>query len=1008
MKTPSNRRRPAILTRMFAGLLTLSALLIPQDAALAEPGNDKISAEVRADLKDGRASFLVRLRGEADLSAARAATTKAAKGKAVFDAKTAHAKKSQAGLRRLLAGRQAKHTAFWIVNAVHVTGDAKLAAEIAALPEVTSIEPNTTVEPPKPLPGRTHPRVKTKAAAVEWNIDRISAPRVWNELGNRGEGIVIGVIDTGVDFEHPDLAGQYRGRRADGSVDHDYNWFDHTGRECPSAPCDSKWRHGTHVTGTVIGGNGIGVAPGARWIAAASAEDKVGEIATGQWMAAPTDLNGENPRPDLAPDIINNSWGFFRTNTPDHWYKTVLDTWLAAGIFPVFANGNEGPGCDTARTPAWDSESYSVGAFDVNDTIWDNSSRGPGENGEIKPNIAAPGVNVRSAKPGGGYQSYNGTSMASPHVAGAVALIWSAAPSLRRDVAATRALLDGSAIDTPDDQCGGTPQDNNVYGEGRLDAYAAVQAAPDEPLGTLSGTVTANGEPVPDADVTITGPHGRMLATGADGTYSVPRLSPGTYQVTAARYGHETSAPVNVNVVDGQTATANIALTRLPHGVVSGTVTVGNAPEEGVRVVASGTPLRTVTDASGRYRLALPHGSHRLEIATDSHCVHATEEQITVAGDMTRNVSLQVKSDDFGHTCEAGSEPYVGGTQRLSVSDSARVERVALPFPVPFYGAAHSEIWVTEDGFASFADTYPPGWNAPIGPDEPNAAVYPFWDDLRFVDEGAGVYTATVGTAPRRSFVIEWRDATTEEGQVSFSVLLGEDGTISYRYKNVGEASDSATVGIENADGSDALQYSYDAPSLRDGQSVTFTARQYGVVRGTVTDAGDGEPIAGATVEFPHVATLTTGPDGTFTGQIRAGTHNAKISKQHYSTNYKDVTVTSGAITTLNTGLITGKVTAAPTEINVTAPPETIRTATLTLTNSGTAPTAYEATTETPWLTVTPAEGGLPRNETATLTLTADTTGLSPGDTRTGELLIRSASGRQPVLKVPVTLTVAA
>ncbi|WP_346742770.1 S8 family serine peptidase [Spongiactinospora sp. TRM90649] len=141
-----------------------------------------------------------------------------------------------------------------------MTGDAKLAAEIAALPEVTSIEPDTAAEPPKPLPGRTHPRVKTKAAAAEWNIDRINAPRVWNELGSRGEGIVIGVIDTGADFEHPDLAGQYRGRRADGRVEHDYNWFGRLA-ECPSAPCDSGV-HGTHVTGTIVGGNGIGSLPG--------------------------------------------------------------------------------------------------------------------------------------------------------------------------------------------------------------------------------------------------------------------------------------------------------------------------------------------------------------------------------------------------------------------------------------------------------------------------------------------------------------------------------------------------------------------------------------------------------------------------------------------------------------------------------------------------------------------------------------------------------------------------
>ncbi|GAA3107693.1 S8 family serine peptidase [Streptosporangium carneum] len=1010
-------QRPALprgLVRALVGMLALLCLVLPQsmaNAAPSEPG--KIDAAVRADLKDGQATFWVRLKGEADLGAARAAVTKAAKAKAVYDSKTSHAKRSQARLRALLTERHAEHTPFWIVNAVKVTADAELAARIAALPEVAAVEPVGTVEMPKHKPGKADARARA-ANTVEWNIDRIKAPRVWNELNNRGEGIVVAVFDSGVDFEHPELIEQYRGRRADGSVDHNYNWFDPSGLCLEQAPCDRQG-HGTHVAGIMTGKNGIGVAPGARWIATnGCSTGSCGDadlLAAGQWMIAPTDLNGHNPRPDLAPDIINSSWGWMQRVFD---YRQTVEAWVAAGIFPMFANGNEGneTPCDSSISPAKYVASYSAGNLDSNGNMYYTSSRGPGDNGEIKPNISAPGTDIRSAALGGGYVNDTGTSMASPHVAGAVALLWSAAPSLRRDVAATRLLLDDTAVDIPDTRCGGTSDDNNVAGEGALDAHAAVQAAPDEPLGDLRGTLTAGGLPLPKADVTVTGPLGRTVATGEDGTYSVPRLPPGDYQVTATRFGYQASSRT-VTVADGQTVSADLTLTRLPHAVVSGTVTAAGVPEPGATITVSGTSVKVVTDGAGRYRMELPHGSHRLEIKATSRCVAAATEQITMTADQTENIDLRLRSDAFGYTCTEGAEPYVAGTQRLALAGATAAERVTLPFPVPFYGAPRSEIWVASDGFASFtAISSADGHNAALPDGEsPHLAVYPFWDDLN-VSGGAGVYTATVGTAPRRSFVIEWRDvALLDTGpRLSFSVLLGEDGTIGYRYKDLGtdlEQGKDATIGIENATSTDALLYSYNTTSLTNGQSLTFTADR-GVVRGTVTDANDGQAVAGATVTFPHVATFTTGQDGTFYGQIPAGNHTAQVSRQHYGTTTRYVTVAPRAVTTVDTALITGKVTASPAQVSLTAPPGATRTATVTLTNHGW-PTPFDVTAESDrpgWLSVSPGTGGLLKDQSAALTVTVSTAGLAPGDTRSGELVIRSTSGRRPVFQVPVTLTV--
>ena len=111
-------------------------------------------------------------------------------------------------------------------------------------------------------------------------------------------------------------------------------------------------------------------------------------ISSGQWILAPTDLNGDNPRPDLRPDIVNNSWG---GGSGDPFFQPEVQAWVAAGIFPAFSNGNSGPACGTAGSPGDLPETYAAGAFDINGAIACFSSRGPSAfGGIIKPNISAP------------------------------------------------------------------------------------------------------------------------------------------------------------------------------------------------------------------------------------------------------------------------------------------------------------------------------------------------------------------------------------------------------------------------------------------------------------------------------------------------------------------------------------------------------------------------------------------------------------------------------------------
>lgn len=312
----------------------------------------------------------------------------------------------------------------------------------------------------------------------EYNIDKVSAPKAWAR-GVTGEGIVVGIVDTGANTGHEALKRQYRGTQADGSQTHDYNFFDPVGKKKDAY---DDHNHGSHVAGTSVGGTAdmiTGVAPGAKFIATkvftSGGSGDTATILKGlAWMLAPTDANGQNPDATKAPDIVSNSWGNRSGTTLSY-----LDAWKAfeaAGIVPVVAAGNSGPGAKTIGAPGSYAQSISVGATDKDDKVARFSSRGPSPikdaNGNFleKPDVSAPGVDVVSAgKTGNSYVKMSGTSMATPNVAGVIALLLSKHPTLTNEQ--VREVLHRSSVDL------GSAGWDADFGNGRVDADAALTLA---------------------------------------------------------------------------------------------------------------------------------------------------------------------------------------------------------------------------------------------------------------------------------------------------------------------------------------------------------------------------------------------------------------------------------------------------------------------------------------------------------------------------------------------------
>ena len=781
-----------------------------------------------------RGAFIVYLHDQADLSAAYGITDWGERGWFVYRTLVEHAERTQRALRAELSARGLAYRPFWIVNAVYVEGTLTDAQALERRADVALVrtDARVAVAPQVSAPASLDERCSSDGNPVCWNIRAIGADRVWNEFGITGQGVTVASIDTGVLGIHPALRDRYRGALGGGMYDHNYNWYDPQGAF--PMPVDQNG-HGTHTTGTIVGsrpgGERFGVAPGARWIAAQGCDGSFCSesdlFAAAQWILAPTDLNDRNPRPDLRPMIVNNSWA---GGSNDPWYAGYTAAWRAAGIFPVFAAGNGVGACRTIASPGDYADVVAVGATNRSGSIASFSLRGPAADGRMKPDFVAPGDGgIYSASLNDGYTTLRGTSMATPHVAGVAALLYAANPVLIGDYEATYALLRDTARRRDDSQCGVVAGGgNNVYGWGLIDAHAAVaRARVDVPWLRLSAT-TLNLDPGQSVSVNVT-----LDASGV--------ATSGTYTARIQIYaGDLTLPPVTVPITMVVTGAGSTPVTGIVRDAETGTPLVATVSTE--------SGASTTTAADGTFALVLTTGVHTLtasarsyaprqrtitvptdesvdfgllldapQIALSTDYVTATLDfntsvmrTVTITNTGTRPSMFEAKVEyaPFGiyRSDEPGGPVYrwidlPPDAPTLQLTNTTRIDGVPLGLTFPLYTYLITETSITSDGTLMFDWFYP--YTGLLERCLPATEAFynllaPFRADLD-PSRGGSVRYGTVNNGT--TFVVSFEHVPTAAGPpdrtFTFQTLLHQDGRIVYQYRDLGALPERLSVGIQ-------------------------------------------------------------------------------------------------------------------------------------------------------------------------------------------------------------------
>jgi uncharacterized repeat protein (TIGR01451 family) len=784
--------------------------------------------------REGRADFWVVLDGQPDLSPAFGMGWRE-RGEYVYDTLRQLAARSQAQVRAYLDQAGVSYRAHWIVNAIHVRGGSAATLEaISQMDRVLRVRAPVALPVPEPVEKQDQLVAAMAPTAAEWGLNMIHAPDVWAHYG-RGEGIVVANLDTGVRYTHQALVGQYRGNRGDGTFDHDFNWYDPQGG---TAPADDHG-HGSHTMGTMVGddgaGNLIGVAPGARWIAADGCDGTncpdADLISSAEWLLAPCP-QGAAPGsgscdPALRPQVINNSWGDCDT-TISSFFEAPIDAWRAAGIYVVFSAGNTGncsyaaPFCGSLGNPARHYQVTSVGATMATDEIAPFSLWGPSDDPDprlgayagIKPEVVAPGALIRSSLNGSdtAYGAWSGTSMAAPHVAGVVALMLSVNPGLIGQSDQIEDILKDTADPKPYatgcSEEGPASMPNNAFGWGRVNALGAVEEAL-----ALSDIPWLSTDPVSG-----TIPAGDALTVEV--RFDALGLGPGEYAGTLLvqhndPYMDSVRIPVTMTVPMPPPA---LHVTRvLPSQVEAGTLLTWTVVVRNDGGDASGVVVSDTVPAHTSFARASEGGG--------------------VAGSDVVWNGLQVEaSESVTLTCAVTVSCVASGTQIVQGPPLV----YAAEWPTPTYGVP-SAVTVVEEGISARFDIPSfllVGWPVTLTNRSVNATsyVWTFGDGASSTQASPAHVYGAVGTYEVRLWVSNLCQAaeaahslqvgelgvTISPGVAELSGDPGQEVTYTLRVDNVGTLSERFVLRVEGASWPVAL--STDELVLDAGQNAVVTA----------------------------------------------------------------------------------------------------------------------------------------------------------------------------------------
>ena len=704
--------------------------------------HDRVEAALRLAPASGQVTVIVRLRTQADLGHF-APLPRASRRAGVVGALRAAADAGQADVRAQLrawqrTGHASRVVPLWVVNGLSVTATPDVIRGLAARTDVAEISPDEIDVVPSTIP----------AGPPEGNVAAVGAPNLWS-LGYTGEGIVIATLDSGVDVNHPDLAGRYRGGAN--------SWFDPYGQS--ATPVD-RTGHGTWTAGVLVGGDAggttIGVAPGATFIAARIWNDSGAATATAihrafQWLLDPDG----NPATDDAPDVVNGSWSYGSPGC-NLEFQADVRALRSAGIVPVFAAGNFGPGAQTGTSPANYPEALSVGSVTNLGAIAASSSRGPSAcGGGTFPTVVAPGVSVLTSDLYGSWYSVSGTSIAAPHVSGLLALLLGAHPGT------TGSQVEAALVQTAHDL--GISGPDSDFGNGLVDgpgAHGALATAPPPPP-------TAAGD-----DFTVPG----------DKTSNV--AAPGVLTNDTDPGGHPLTAVLSAGPLHGVLALGSA-------GGFTYTPTAGFAGTDAFTYVASNG-----TQQSAAATVTLTINSSSPTAAGDSYVI-AENTTLSVAAPGV----LANDSDPLGRPISA---VLVGSPQNGTVSLGAAGGFTYTPRP-GFYGADgfayQATNGTTTSGPASVSLTVNFVNQPPVARDDAAtttrgvAVNVPVLVNDTDVDGSIAGGTVTITSAPRNGTA-----SKKSNGTVTYTPKRTYRGTDTFKYTvkdNNGATSNAATVTVQ-------------------------------------------------------------------------------------------------------------------------------------------------------------------------------------------------------------------